>query len=260
MIGYFRFALIAVMLAGIAGASAIVTMQFAVHGTVVSVPALEGLRVDEAVQKAAELGLDVAVTQKFYSTALPEGRVLLQSPAASARVRRGWNIAVAESLGPQRIAIPDTVGKSEREAMLLIRQKGLELGELAQMPDAQVPAGTVLAQDPAPDAKGAAAPSVSLLVAEAPTVETPTYVMPDEVGRSYAEAAEEMSKTGIAVASTQSVPAGAQIVVGTAAGTVAGIVVAQQPPAGARIEKGSRVVLSVAGGGATGVGAVAASR
>ncbi|RRA48677.1 PASTA domain-containing protein [Acidipila sp. EB88] len=250
MIAYFRFALIAMLLAVIAGVSAIVTMQFAVHRAEVAVPDLKGLSLDAAISKAAERGLDVSVTERFYSTALPAGRVLLQTPGAGASVRRGWNLAVAESLGAQKIAIPDVVGKSERDALLLIRQQGLELGAVAHLPDARVPPGSVLAQDPAPEAKGAERPSMSLLVAAPQPADAPAWVMPDEQGKPYAEAAEALSKAGLQVESAAGAPPGAQITLSPA--TAAGTVVVQAPPAGARIDASTHVVLWVAGGSAPG--------
>ncbi len=243
MIGYFRFALIAMLLAGIACVSAIVTMQFAVHRAEVRVPDLKGMTVDAAVSRAAERGLDLSVTQRSYSTALPAGRVLLQTPAPGAAVRRGWDLAVAESLGPRRIAIPDVLGKSERDAILLIRQKGLELGAIAHMPDARVEAGTVLAQDPGPAAKGAEQPSVSLLVAAPQPAEAPAWVMPDEVGKNYGEAAAELERAGLHVESAAGAPAGAQVVL--TAQTTPGTVIMQTPLAGARVDASARIVLFV---------------
>lgn len=238
------------LLLGIACVSAIVTMQFAVHGAVVKVPDLQGVSVEAATSRAAALGLDLSVRQRFYSTVLPAGRVLLQSPAAGATVRRGWDVAVAESLGPQQITIPDVLGKSERDAILLIRQKGLELGAVAHLPNGRVASGTVLAQDPGPDAKGAERPSVSLLVAAPEQTETPAWVMPDETGRPYAEAAAELERAGLKVESTANVPAGAQIVVTPE--TAPGMVIAQTPQAGARVDSSMKIVLSVTGAGGLG--------
>ena len=245
MIGLFRFGLIAVLLAGIACVSAIVTMQFAVHSSVVKVPDVHGMAVDAAVSRAARLGLDLSVTQRFYSTALPAGQVLLQTPLAGAQVRRGWDIAVAESLGPRRIAIPDVRGRSEHDAVLLIRQKGLELGAVAHLPDAGVTAGTVLAQDPDADARGAAQPSVSLLIAGPTLPEAPAWVMPDERGRSYADANASLAHAGLHVESAQGAPPGAQVVL--SANTSPGTVLAQSPPAGARVDAASHIVLYVSG-------------
>jgi beta-lactam-binding protein with PASTA domain len=198
----------------------------------------------------------MTVTQRFYSTALPAGSVLLQSPAATSHVRRGWNLAVAESLGPQKVAVPDVLGRNEREAILLIRQKGLELGSIAYLPDAQARAGIVLAQDPGPNARGAERPSVSLLLAAtAAPVESGAYVMPREIGRSYYEASTQLLEAGLKVQSTLAVPPGAVVTLSSA--TAPGTVVWQQPPAGARVDAESSIVLSVPDSGATAPAAAA---
>jgi len=243
MTAYFRFALVAMLLLGIACVSAIVTMQFAVHSAVVTVPDFKGESVETAVRRAAALGLDMSVTQRFYSTVLPAGRVLQQSSQPGAQVRRGWNLAVAESLGAQQIAIPNVIGKSEHDAIFAIRQKGLELGALAHMPDAQFPAGTVLAQDPSPQAKGAERPSVSLLVADPEPTKSPAFAMPDETGKPYSEAVEELEKAGLHVQSTFGAINNSQPV--STAQTHSGIVVAQTPAAGRRVDAATRIVLSV---------------
>ncbi len=241
MIGYFRLALIVVLLAGIAGVSAIVTMQFAVHRKEVRVPDLQGISVSAATSRAAALGLDLAVTERFYSTTLPAGGVLLQTPAPGASVRRGWQLAVAESLGPQKITVPDLRGKSEHDAILLLREKGLELGAIAHLPDNRVSPGTVLAQDPGADARGADRRSVSLLLAEAEAPETPAFVMPDEVGRSLADAQAELARAGLHAEAAEGAPPGAQIVISP--DTRAGMIVAQEPQDGARVDARTRIVL-----------------
>ncbi len=241
MSGWFRLGLVVLLLAGIAGVSAIVTMQFAVHRGVVAVPDLRGLPVAEAASRAAGLGLDVSVTRKLYSTVLPEGRVLLQTPVGGAEVRRGWNLAVATSLGPRRVAVPAVVGRSEREAVLLLRARGLDLGSIAHLPSARVPAGTVLAQDPEADAQGAEQPSVSLLVAEAAPPQGASFVMPDVAGKPYGEAEALLERAGFRVERRAGAPPGAQVVLTPE--TAPGTVLAQEPEAGARIEQGGRVVL-----------------
>ena len=233
------------LLAGIAGVSAIITMQFAVHRAEVSVPDVQGLAVNEAVSHAAQLGLDLTVTQRFYSSALPAGHVLLQTPAPGSLVRRGWDLAVAESLGTRDIAIPSVLGKSEHDAVLLIRSKGLELGAVAHLPDRSIAAGTVLAQDPGAGAKGAAQPSISLLIAAPEPAETPAWVMPDERGRSYAEASAALQHAGLHVESATGAPPGAQVVLTPA--TAPGTVLAQAPPAGTRVDADARIMLWVAG-------------
>jgi eukaryotic-like serine/threonine-protein kinase len=80
-------------------------------------------------------------------------------------VRREWRVRVSESLGPQRVDVPNVVGSSERVASLDLRRAGLEVGEIARLPEGSTPEGTVLAQDPPAHAQGIEQPSVNLLVA-----------------------------------------------------------------------------------------------
>ena len=53
-------------------------------------------------------------------------------PAAGEKVRRGWRVRVAESMGPQREIIPAVIGNSERAAELNIRRRGLDLLGVSQ--------------------------------------------------------------------------------------------------------------------------------
>jgi len=51
-----------------------------------------------------------------------------------------WRVRVAESLGPQRVSIPDLVGQTERAATLNLRQRGLDLATVSAVPLAGVAA------------------------------------------------------------------------------------------------------------------------
>ena len=117
-------------------------------------------------------------------------------------------------------------------------------------PTPRAQAGTVLAQDPPAHAQGIAGPSINLLVA-APPAETPDgYVMPDLTGMPIVAAQAALVRVGlkgptptfvdvhipdIGAANTPPKPPVAP-----------GSVVAQQPPAGARVDQNTPVKLTVA--------------
>ncbi len=123
------------------------------------------MTVADARSQAAGLGLNLDVDNRYYSGDVAAGHILTQSPAPGTVVRREWRVRVAESLGPQKVDVPDTVGSDERVAALRLRRVGLEVGITARLPEAAVAEGTVLAQDPPAHAQGIARPSVNLLVA-----------------------------------------------------------------------------------------------
>ncbi len=242
MIAFFRFVLIAMALTLIAAVSAVITMRFAIHGAEVTIPDFRGLSVAAATQKAAALGVNLSVEGRLYSTELTAGRVLTQTPAPGAVVRREWQVRVTDSLGPQKVPVPNVLGQGERLASIAIGRLGLELGTAAHMPDAQVPPGTVIAQNPMPNAAGVERPSVSLLVADAEPAEPAAFVMPDCTGKPADDAAAALVHEGLrlpeqrdALPSADGAPAGQP-----------GMVARQSPAPGARVTTQTAIVFDVA--------------
>jgi eukaryotic-like serine/threonine-protein kinase len=252
MIQIFRFALVVLLLCVVALLSAVATMHFAIHGAEVSVPDLRGLAVADAMRKAAALDLSLSVDNRFYSAEMPSGRVLVQSPAEGTIVRREWHLRVTQSLGPQRMAIPNVIGQQERTATIAIRRAGLDLGNVARMPFAGAPADAIIAQNPAPDAEGIERPSISLLVADAAPASIDGVVMPDFTGQVFATAAAMVTRGGFKLAPTVDVPIGIpQIPSGNTiqsptALVPPGTVVSQSPVAGHRVDASTPVQLIVA--------------
>lgn len=176
-------------------------MRMAIHGREVDVPNLAGKSDADAASAAKDLGLNLSVENRFYSAAMAPNHVLSQSPAAGSRVRRGWQVRVTESLGGQKVQVPDVTGQTERPAGLVLRRLQLEVGTVAHLP-APEPAGVVLAQSPPPNTVGLNGPQVALLVsdvAEAP--ETVAFVMPQITGMSLGNASARLATVGLHIAS-----------------------------------------------------------
>ena len=171
MKSFFRLVLLALVLLVVALISALTAMRLAIHGHEVTVPNLVGESPAAARMIAEQKGLELNVERQYYSPTVPEGKILSQLPPAGSQVRQGWQVRVAESLGPQRIAIPNVIGQTERAANINIRRRGLDVGAIAQMQSPDAPDSQVLAQAPPPNASGVSAPKISLLVAT--TVSTP---------------------------------------------------------------------------------------
>jgi eukaryotic-like serine/threonine-protein kinase len=248
--GLFRVASIVLLLVAVALLAAIITMQFAIHGAEVQVPSLKGMTVADARSETAGLGLNLAVDNRYYSGDVPAGHILSQSPEPGTVVRREWRVRVAESLGPQKVEVPDTVGSDERVAVLELRRAGLEVGTVAHLPYAAANEGTVLAQDPPPHAQGIEQPTVSLLVAAADDTEPDGYVMPDLTGMPVVAAQMMLTRLGM----KSSTPNYVEIPVAPMGNgntppklpIKPGSVIAQNPGAGARVNQDTIVKLTVA--------------
>jgi eukaryotic-like serine/threonine-protein kinase len=246
----FRIGWLLMLLVAVGLLSAILTMQVAIHGAEVQVPALKGMTTADARSVAAGLGLRLDVDNRYYSADVAAGHIVTQSPEAGTVVRREWRVRVAESLGAQRVDVPDAVGANERVAELELRRAGLDVGVIARLPYGSAPEGTVLAQDPPAHAQGIEQPSVNLLVA-APDDETPDgYVMPDLTGWQFASAEAALKKVGISTAAPSFVNVPVALV-GRGDATPklpvrTGQVLAQSPAAGTRVDQSTVVKLAVA--------------
>jgi beta-lactam-binding protein with PASTA domain len=189
-----RFVLLALVLIVVAMLSALTAMRLAIHGQEVTVPALVGMAPADAERTAAGLGLQMSIERQYYSPQIPEGKIMSQLPLPGTKVRRGWQVRVAQSLGPTRVEIPDVTGQSEHAAELNIRRRGFDVASMAEVDDAGIPADQVLAQSPTANAGQVLAPKISLLVTAAPQPQA--FVMPSFVGDLLGSASKALQDAG----------------------------------------------------------------
>ncbi len=236
MRAFFRYLVLAMILIAVAMVSALTAMRFAIHGREVGVPKFVGMTPADAEKVAADGGLALIPESKFYSNDIPAGRIVSQSPQPGQRVRRGWRVRVAESLGPQRVEVPNLLGQSSRAAELNIRRRGLELGGTASVEVQGVEPDTVIAQNPVPNAQGVASPKIDLLLVAPP--ETQSYVMPDLSGMKLGEASVAITDAGLKLGNVMTAPAVPE------SGREA-IITKQSPAAGQKVTAGATVTLEV---------------
>jgi beta-lactam-binding protein with PASTA domain len=267
-----RFAMLALVLVIVAMVSALTAMRFAIHGQEVAVPPLVGVTPQEAERAVAGLGLQISIERQYYSPQIPEGRIMSQLPLPGTKVRRGWQVRVAQSLGPTRVSIPDVTGQSEHAAELNIRRRGLDVASMAEVQAPGIPADQVLAQSPSANATQVAAPKISLLVTAA--LDPQAFVMPSFVGQPLGSASRSLQDAGFKlgnvnvvvpasvaadVASPSNAPAASAPVSSPASSLVssaaqapppaqaspASIIVSQAPAAGQKVFAGAAVNFDV---------------
>ena len=247
---FFRLALVALGLLLVAITSALLAMRIAIHTSEVTVPKIVGLSPAQADQTAAALGLSVMIERQYYSADVPEGKIMMQVPDAGTKVRRGWQVRASQSLGPQRVSIPDIVGESARAADLNIRRRGLDIGGIAylQMPGAG--ADQVLAQSPPANATSVSVPRISLLVNSGFPAQV--FVMPSFLGQPLGSVNLLLLDAGFHVGSvTVASSAAGEGSGGTAPSSnppqpsPASIIVSQVPAPGQRVFAGATVNFEV---------------
>jgi beta-lactam-binding protein with PASTA domain len=263
---FFTLALAALAMVAVALVSAFIAMRLAIHGREVEVPSLSGLTVVDASKRAAQDGLNLTLENRFYSNDVPAGRILAQDPIAGSRVRREWEVRITESLGAQAVAIPDLTGQSERAATVSIRRLSLDLGAVAHLAVPGDP-DVVLAQTPPANSGGVDGPRVSLLVSDPPGPDQlSAYVMPSLLGLTYSAAASRAAAAGLHLvtapdptqaaasaaapqppppATQAAVPAPTQPESPSSNPRPTGVITAQLPQPGRRVQKGDAVHITL---------------
>src|SRR5579859_3743989 len=249
-----QFAMLALVMIIVAMVSGLTAMRFAIHGQEVTVPPLVGLTPAEAERTVSGLGLQMSIERQYYSPQIPEGRIMSQLPLPGTKVRRGWQLRVAQSLGPTRVAIPDVTGQSEHAAELNIRRRGLDVASMAEVEAPGIPPDQVLAQSPPANASQVAAPKISLLITAAG--EPQAYLMPSFLGQPLGSANRTLTDSGFKLgnvnvaapsqpAGDTANPAAPAVVVIPAEASPASIIVSQQPVAGQKVAAGTAVNFEV---------------
>ena len=159
-----RMSLLVFILASAAFLSAITAMRVAIHGREVTMPNLVGKNVSEASQLLRSRGLVLRVADRVYSD-LPTNVVVRQTPTAGLLMKVSQQAHVVLSLGQRQLSIPRLEGTTLRISRIEMLREGLQIGEVSNITLPNVPADTVVIQNPKPGT-GAATPRVDVLVSQ----------------------------------------------------------------------------------------------
>lgn len=164
-------------------------------------PDVVGLTVEEAGNVLADQGLELERSATALADdEVPAGRVLRQNPAPRALVKRGSQVEVVLSLGPETVEVPELVGKALATAHFTLTAADLDLGKTLTVLSDEPP-GTVVEQRPAVGEAVAPSTEVDLLVAggEAGT----NYVMPDLIYEDYDRVRDFFERRGFRLGSVR---------------------------------------------------------
>ena len=201
--------------------------------------------VDETVVRD-EWGPETVVTQEIVEEPLVEEAVLVEETEEAPRKPPTiwpWLLAflllVLGGLGaylyfsqPDESTVPGVTGLPQERAEAEVREAGLEPDTTRR--ESTRPQGIVIEQNPDPGSEVDEGSSVRLVVSTGPARET----VPDVVGQTQAEAVEALTAAGF------------KADVKTAfSDQKEGLVVAQEPKAGADLKEGETVALTVSKGG-----------
>jgi beta-lactam-binding protein with PASTA domain len=205
-------------------------MSVANRAREVAVPDVMGESVDGATERLATIGLGLRVDGRRGDPSVPRDHVLEQDPVPGTILRRQQAVRVHVSDGLRDPVVPNVVGQADRSAEILLTQEDIETTR-TEIRSTTYPAGTVVAQDPSPDARASA---VTLLVNQGER--GLTYVMPDVIGTPAGIVVDLLRRRGFRVTVAAEVPY---------ADLPPGIVIRQTPQAGYQVGYGDAVQLEV---------------
>ena len=113
----------------------------------IEVPDFRGMTIEEAEDKAEDLGIEVKIGKYEFSTEYEQDQIMDQDPNHGEMVAKGDTVTVDISKGGERGVIPNLIGKSEEDAKKMIEDYGFELGTVKEK-ESHEEKGTVIEQDP----------------------------------------------------------------------------------------------------------------
>jgi eukaryotic-like serine/threonine-protein kinase len=175
----------------------------------VTVPTVVGQPVDQAKAALEQAGFEV--TTAGQTSDQPANQVIEQDPEAGAKVDEGATIRLTFSTGPEMVAVPDVVGKTQAEANTLLTQAGFVVNAVPVEND-DVEEGRVVTQNPAANAQAGKGSQVTIEVSSGST----TKPVPNVANQDEATARGTLQQAGFTNVQTRqeasdSVPSGTVI-------------------------------------------------
>jgi len=196
----------------------------------VTVPDVVGKAEDAATADLKKAGF-TATSSTLGTESKQVGKVLEQNPKAGAVAARGSEVAIVVGIAAPRLAVPDVVDQTLRDAKTILENAGLVLGKIdpAKAPEQN----RVVKQSPAGGAEADRGAAVDLVI----EVPVETVKVPVVEKLPFVEAKKAITACGLTVGKIDPADASDQ-----------SVVIAQKPPAGTMVKPGSAVDLSIEGG------------
>ena len=154
-----------------------------------TVPAVEGLRADQAVTTLQGDGFATELDRRASDR--PTGTVVDQIPAAGDEVDEGTTVTLVVSGGPEQVTVPNAVGLTEAEGREALVAAGFEV--VSNEVFAEREAGIVTAQRPVAGAQLEPGERVTLSVSRGPEL----VAVPNVVGMTRSDAEAQLVDAGL---------------------------------------------------------------
>ena len=194
------------------------------------VPDLLGMSYSEAKEALNKLGLGIKLGETRSSDEYDAGQIISQSEEAGTEVGANTTIVVDICGDGEKVEVPDVTGKSQAKAESALKEAGLS-ADVSEVYSDEVSAGKVISTSPSAGKKIERGSVVQVVVSKGKEEDAQIEV-PDIRNSSESSAKQKLSDKGLASGTvTQEFSDSVE----------EGKVISQNPSAGTKVEKGSKV-------------------
>lgn len=202
-------------------------------GTKKIVPDVVGMTEEKAAARLKEAGFKYTV-EGIYSEDVDKGEVVEQTPEGNTQSSTRTPVIIKVSKGQDEIEIPDVVGKSEKQATVLLKAEGFLVTVIKQY-SKDIPVGEVIEQSPG--AKKMLLPGQTVTIVVSEGEELTSITMPNLVGKTLSAAETSLNNNKLLLGDVTNEENGDY---------TPGQVIRQSVSAGSSVKQGSTVDLVIA--------------
>ncbi len=162
-------------------------------GDLVAVPNVVDMPEAEARQTLEEAGLVVDNVRRRATDRVEPGIVLEQNPPADRQVEPGSEVDLTVSAAPRPVVVPSLDGLPLDAAQAALENEGLELGEVREENNEDVPEDRIISQSPEAFSEVPRGSAVDVVVSTGPSV----VIVPDVTCMSLATAEAQLTGLGL---------------------------------------------------------------
>jgi len=162
----------------------------------ISVPNIVGKNSNNARSILKKLNLELLIVEGRFSNDIPENVILEQNPAPGRTVKKGRDITVIVSSGPDLIEVPNLIGKELREAKIMLANFKLSVGNLRNEPNSKVEPEHVFKQTPEAGQRVKKMSKIDLYINSGAE---PDITIPNWVGKNISEAKTSINKLKLTI-------------------------------------------------------------
>jgi len=153
----------------IGGISAYLTLTFIIKSEAsIIVPNLIDKNIVYVLKLLTDLGLNTKIEGSEYNNDIPQNHVIYQEIEPGTEIKKGRDIRVILSKGPENLISPNLGGLSRREAQIVLEEKGLHVGKISNIFFETVEQNLIISQTPGPGALIHRDENIDLLVSMGP--------------------------------------------------------------------------------------------